>query len=78
MLSAYAPSRYPPELVAFANSARGRQKIMFGTDYPLLSFDRARRELPDCGISDEALPWFTVKNALRVFWGEGEEDGVPG
>lgn len=70
MLSAYAPSRYPPELVAFANSARGRHKVLFGSDYPLLTFERARRELPGCGISEEAMPWFTVHNAAALFFGE--------
>ena len=70
MVSAYAPSRYPPELIAFANSSRGREKVMFATDYPLLTFERARRELPTCGISDETMPWFTAKNAARIFWGE--------
>ncbi|HXY95242.1 MAG TPA: amidohydrolase family protein [Acidimicrobiia bacterium] len=75
MISAYAPSRYPPELVAFANSQRGRKKVMYASDYPLLSFARARRELPDCGISDEAMPWFVERNATRVFWGEQHDDG---
>ena len=75
MISAYAPSRYPPDLVAFANSGRGRTKMMYASDYPLLQFDRVRRELPDCGINDEAMPWFTVRNAARVFWGEDSDTG---
>ena len=70
MISAYAPSRYPPELISFANSKRGYKKIMFASDYPLLSFERVRRELPECGVSAETVPWFTVHNAARVFWGE--------
>jgi len=69
MISAYPPSRYPTELVAFANTGRGRKKMMYASDYPLLSFER-RAELPDCGISDDAMPWFVGKNAARVFWGE--------
>jgi hypothetical protein len=70
MISAYAPSRYPAGLVAFANSERGRHKVMYASDYPLLSFDRVRRELPDCGVNDDAMPWFLGRNASRVFWGE--------
>jgi len=70
MISAYPPSRYPPELVAFANTGRGSRKIMYASDYPLLTFDRVRRELPGSGISDDAMPWFTGKNAMRVFWGD--------
>jgi predicted TIM-barrel fold metal-dependent hydrolase len=77
MISAYAPSRYPPELVAFANTQRGCKKVMYGSDYPLLTFERARRELPDCGISDETMPWFVERNALNVFWGE-ESGAAPG
>jgi uncharacterized protein len=73
MISAYPPSRYPPELVAFANTRRGRMKMLYASDYPLLTFDRVRRELPDCGISDEALPWFLGKNAQRIFWREGDD-----
>lgn len=72
MLSAYAPSRYPPELVSFANSARGRRKVLFGSDYPLLTFARVRRELPTCGLTQETLPWFGWRNAARIFWGEDD------
>jgi predicted TIM-barrel fold metal-dependent hydrolase len=47
--------------------------MMYGSDYPLVPFDRVRRELPDCGISEAAMPWFTVNNAARVFWGDSDE-----
>jgi uncharacterized protein len=72
MISAYPPSRYPPDLVAFANTRRGRHKILYASDYPLLKFDRVRRELPTCGISEEVMPLFTGKNAERIFWREGD------
>jgi uncharacterized protein len=75
MISAYAPSRYPPDLVAFANTERGREKVMYASDYPLLSFERVRRELPGCGIGDESMPWFVKRNAERVFWGEDDDAG---
>jgi predicted TIM-barrel fold metal-dependent hydrolase len=70
MISAYPPSRYPAELVTFANTRRGSKKVMYASDYPLLTFDRVRRELPGCGIDEEAMPWFAWRNAARVFWGE--------
>jgi predicted TIM-barrel fold metal-dependent hydrolase len=73
MISAYPPSRYPPELVAFANTNRGRKKMLYASDYPLLTFDRVRRELPGCGIRDDALPLFLGKNALRLFWGQTDD-----
>jgi uncharacterized protein len=73
MISAYPPSRYPPELVAFANTKRGRMKMLYASDYPLLTFDRVRRELPECGIDDDVQPLFLRKNAERVFWHEGDD-----
>jgi uncharacterized protein len=76
MISAYPPSRYPSELVAFANTRRGRMKMMYASDYPLLTFDRVRRELPDCAVTDESMPWFTGRNAARVFWGEDDGGAV--
>jgi predicted TIM-barrel fold metal-dependent hydrolase len=78
MISAYPPSRYPAELVAYANTNRGRHKVLFASDYPLLSFERIRRELSACGIGEDAMPWFAGRNALRVFWGEGGDGGAAG
>lgn len=72
MISAYPPSRYPPELVAYANTKRGRMKMLYASDYPLLTFERVRRELPTCGIGDDVMPWFTRNNAERLFWGKGD------
>ena len=71
MISAYPPSRYPPELVAFANTRRGRMKMMYASDYPLLTFDRVRRELPDCGISEDVMPWFTGEERGEGLLGRG-------
>jgi predicted TIM-barrel fold metal-dependent hydrolase len=45
-------------------------KVLYASDYPLLTFERVRRELPSCGISDDVMPWFVRHNAERVFWGE--------
>jgi uncharacterized protein len=72
MISAYSPSRYPIELVTYANSRRGRMKVLYASDYPLLTFERVRRELPSCGINDDAMPFFVRTNAERIFWGEAD------
>jgi len=68
MLSAFAPRYYPPELIKYLNSSRGRSKVMFATDFPLMSFERAVQELPSCGISDAAWPNFLRHNAETIFW----------
>jgi hypothetical protein len=70
MISAFAPRYYPKHTIEFLNTSRGRQKVMFATDYPMISFERALTELPDVPIESKSLPYFLYKNALRVFWGE--------
>jgi predicted TIM-barrel fold metal-dependent hydrolase len=69
MLSAFAPRYYPKEIIDYLNSSRGRQKVMFATDFPLMSFQRAVTELPTAGISEKSLPYFLRHNAEKVFWG---------
>jgi uncharacterized protein len=64
--SAYAPRRYPSEIVALL---RGRfaHKVMFAGYWPLLSYERIFREIDDLGLSEEARGAFLSANARRVF-----------
>ena len=39
--SAYTAKRYPPELVDYMQSKSGRQKVMFGTNYPMIFHQQA-------------------------------------
>ena len=39
--SAYTAKRYPPELVDYMKSKSGRQKVMFGTNYPMIFHQQA-------------------------------------
>jgi predicted TIM-barrel fold metal-dependent hydrolase len=70
MISAFAPQYYPKDTINFLNSSRGRMKVMFATDYPLISFERAMAELPNTPISDQSWQYFLHDNAARVFWNE--------
>ena len=38
--SAYSANRYPAELVEYMNG-RGREKVLFGTNYPMITPQRA-------------------------------------
>lgn len=50
--SAYASHRYPAELVDYL-SGRGRQKVLFATNYPMMTAARALARLDDLGLDAE-------------------------
>ena len=64
--SAYTVRRYPPELVRYMTQDR-QHKVMFGTNYPMMTAERALKGLDDLGLSDEAKDAFLAGNAKRVF-----------
>jgi len=64
--SAYTTKRYPPELVAYLRSD-GREKVMFGTNYPMITAERALEDLDRLELDDEARELFLGGNARRVF-----------
>ena len=63
---AYAPKYWPPALVHYLNTY-GREKVMFGTDWPVVDPVRAIREIDELGIRPEAKPFLLRENARRVF-----------
>jgi predicted TIM-barrel fold metal-dependent hydrolase len=64
--SAYAVHRLPPELVDFM-CGPGRTRVMFGTNWPMLSPARALERLDDLGLDEEATRLFLGDNARKVF-----------
>lgn len=64
--SAYAAHRYPAELVDYLRG-RGRAKVLFGTNYPMMTADRALAHLGGLGLDDDTLTLFLSGNATRVF-----------
>jgi predicted TIM-barrel fold metal-dependent hydrolase len=66
MISAFTPKWYPKALIEFMNS-RGANKVMFATDYPLISWERAIPQLAEVPLKAEVWPKFLRENALRVF-----------
>jgi predicted TIM-barrel fold metal-dependent hydrolase len=63
---AYAPRYWPPQLVHFL-STYGRQKVMFGSDWPAIDPERAVAEIAALDIGAEAASLLMSENALRVF-----------
>lgn len=64
--SARTPKHWPPEFVKFA-STYGQDKVLWATDYPLLTFDRTLEELRALGLSDTAYRKVVRDNAIRAF-----------
>lgn len=69
---AHLPKYWQPELVKFINS-RGQDKVMFGTDWPVIDFKRAMDELDKLELRDVAKKKLLVENAVRVY---GLEDWI--
>ncbi|KIM99768.1 hypothetical protein OIDMADRAFT_126123 [Oidiodendron maius Zn] len=64
--SAYLPKYYPPELVQFANTI-GRKKVMFGTNFPQLTWDACVKSAnKDIKLRDNVKADFFGGNAARV------------
>jgi predicted TIM-barrel fold metal-dependent hydrolase len=64
--SAYAVRRYPAELVAYVK-AHGRDKVMFGSNWPMIAPKKALDGLDTLGLDDATRTAFLYGNAVRVF-----------
>ena len=63
---AYAPKHWPAELVRYADSY-GREKVLFGTDWPVIDPERAIGEIEALGLRPASRHALLRENALRVF-----------
>ncbi len=64
--SAYKASRFPADFVEFLRG-RGSRKVMFGTNYPMLTASACLEALPSLGLDAEATQRFLSGNARQVF-----------
>ena len=64
--SARAPKHWPESFVKFAGSY-GQDKVLWATDYPLLTFGRTLDELADLGFSDAVYEKIVRGNVIRAF-----------
>jgi len=61
--------RYLTEELKREIARRLQDRVMFGADYPLLSYDRLRADWAQLGLSDEVLEKLFHRNAERMFSG---------
>ena len=64
-LSGWRPKYFPPELVRAAGGMLS-SKVLFGTDYPLITPERWLEDFAGLGIDPDRLPDILKRNAARV------------
>ncbi len=64
--SAYTAKRYPSQLVDYMRS-NGREKVLFGTNYPMIQPAKALEGLDALALPDDVARLFLAENAKRVF-----------
>jgi uncharacterized protein len=67
---AYAPKYWKPEFVHFINTW-GQDKVLFGTDFPVIDFERATREINALDLRAEAKEKLLWRNAARLYGLDG-------
>jgi uncharacterized protein len=64
-LSGWSPKYFPPQLVQYANTQL-REKVLFGSDFPLLTPDRWLADFADAPFKDDVRPLILKENAARL------------
>jgi hypothetical protein len=64
-LSGWSPKYFPPLLVRYANTLL-RDKVLFGSDFPLLTPDRWLADFDALDIKPEVRPLILKENAARL------------
>jgi predicted TIM-barrel fold metal-dependent hydrolase len=64
-LSGWSPKYFPPQLVRAANSFL-KHKVLFGSDFPLITPDRWMTDFAKLDIKDDVRPLILKDNAVRM------------
>ena len=64
-LSGWSPKYFPPQLVQYANTQL-RSRVLFGSDYPLITPDRWLSDFADAPFKDDVRPLILKENAARL------------
>jgi predicted TIM-barrel fold metal-dependent hydrolase len=65
-LSGWSPKYFPPQLVQYANSLL-RHKVLFGSDYPVITPERWMSDFEKINIKPEVRPLILKENAVKLF-----------
>ncbi|RQP26568.1 amidohydrolase family protein [Piscinibacter terrae] len=64
-LSGWSPKYFPPQLVQYANTLL-RDRVLFGSDFPLITPERWMKDFEEAGFRDEVKPLILKDNAARL------------
>jgi hypothetical protein len=64
-LSGWSPKYFPPILIQYANTLL-KDKILFGSDYPVISPEKWMEEFAKLPIKPEVRPLIMKENAARL------------
>ncbi len=64
-LSGWSPKYFPPQLVQYANTLL-RDRVLFGSDYPMITPDRWLADFERLELRDEVRPLILKENAARL------------
>ena len=62
-LSGWSPKYFPPQLVRYANTQL-RDRVLFGSDYPMITPDRWLKDFAQADFKDEVRPLILKDNAV--------------
>ena len=63
-LSGWSPKYFPPQLIRYANTLL-KDRVLFGSDYPMITPDRWLRDFEQADFKDEVRPLILKENAAR-------------
>ncbi|MGH8795654.1 MAG: amidohydrolase family protein, partial [Caldimonas sp.] len=61
----WSPKYFPPQLVQYANTLL-KDRVLFGSDFPLISPDRWLKDFAEAGFKPEVRPLILKQNAMRL------------
>jgi predicted TIM-barrel fold metal-dependent hydrolase len=64
-LSGWSPKYFPPQLVRYANTQL-RDRVLFGSDFPMITPDRWLKDFEQADFKDEVRPLILKQNAARL------------
>jgi uncharacterized protein len=71
-LSGWSPKYFPPQLVRYANTLLS-DKVLFGSDFPVITPDRWLADFATLDIRPEVRPKILKDNAVRLLGLEGKD-----
>jgi predicted TIM-barrel fold metal-dependent hydrolase len=64
-LSGWSPRYFPKQIIHYANTQL-RKKMLFGSDFPLITPDKWMADAKEVGFRDEVMPGILKGNAAKL------------